>query len=152
MALGISKAFTGKGTVFSIGTSIATPTYTAVAELKTLAFSGSKNDTEDTTNFDSLGRAKEFAVTLLEAGEISIAGNYVAADAGQASFKAAFASGAVLPFKIVLPVAPGQVTSGDVMTFIGAVIEDNIDISYDKTLTFAAKVKISGLITYVSGA
>lgn len=146
-----SKAFTGKGTVFSIGSTGETPTYTPISELKTFSFSGTKNDTEDVTNSDSAGRAKEFIVTLLDSGEISIGGNYIASDAGQTAMVAAFNSGAILPFKIVLPLAPGQTTSGDTFTFIGAITEHTVDISYDKAVTWSGKCKISGLITVVSG-
>lgn len=147
----VSKAFTGKGTVFSIGTSGETPTYTPVAELKTFSFSGTKNDTEDVTNSDSAGRAREFLVTLLDSGEVSISGNYVAADAGQTAFRAAFNTGVILPFKMVLPLAPAQTTTGDTITFNGLVTENDLDIQFDKAITFSAKVKISGVITVTTG-
>ena len=147
-----SKAFSGKGTVFSIGTSGLTPTYSAVAELKTFSFSGSKNDTEDVTNSDSAGRAREFIVTLLDAGEISLSGNYVASDAGQVALTAAFNSGAILPYKIQLPVAPNQTTSGDVITFIGLMVENDLNLSFDKAIAFSAKIRISGITTYTSGS
>ena len=151
MADATTKAFTGKGTIYSIGTSGTTPTYTAVSELKTFAFSGTKNDTEDVTNSDSAGRAREFLVTLLDSGEISIAGNYVAGDAGQVAMRAAFNSGAILSHKMVLPMSPAQTTSGDTFTFLGLVVENNLDVQFDKALTFAAKVKVSGVITYTAG-
>jgi len=146
MADATTKAFTGKGTIYSIGTSGTTPTYTAVSELKTFAFSGTKNDTEDVTNSDSAGRAREFLVTLLDSGEISIAG-----DAGQVAMRAAFNSGAILSHKMVLPMSPAQTTSGDTFTFLGLVVENNLDVQFDKALTFAAKVKVSGVITYTAG-
>jgi len=148
----VSKAFTGKGTVFSIGTAGVTPTYTGVSELKTFSFSGTKNDTEDVTNSDSAGRAREFLVTLLDSGEISVSGNYVASDAGQIAFRAAFNSGVILPFKIQLPLAPGQTTLGDLFTFLGLVTENALDLQFDKATSFAGKVKISGLITYTEGS
>jgi predicted secreted protein len=151
MAYTGSKAFTGKGTIFSIGTTGATPTFTPVSELKTFAFSGAKNDTEDITNSDSLGRAREFLVTLLDSGEISITGNYVGGDAGQVAFRAAFNSGSILPFKMQLPTAPGQTTTGDLFTFSGLVVESNPDTQFDKAITFSAKVKISGMITITPG-
>jgi predicted secreted protein len=148
----ISKAFTGKGTVFSIGTAGSTPTYTAVAELKTFAFTGTKNDTEDVTNSDSAGRYREYLVTLADAGEISISGNYVASDTGQIAFSAAFESAARRPFKIQLPLAPGQTTLGDTITFLGYVIGDDLDIQYDKAVTFASKIKITGARTFTTGS
>lgn len=152
MADAISKAFTGKGTVYSIGTPITTPVYTAVSELKTYSFSGSKNDTVDVTNSDSAGRTREKIVTLLDPGEISISGNYVAGDAGQIAFRAALNSGLTLPHKIVLPLAPTQTTTGDTFTFLGIVSENNLDLSFDKEVSFSAKVAITGVITYVQGS
>jgi predicted secreted protein len=150
-----SLAIIGAGTQFSIQVSgTTTPVYAKVAELKTLDFSGSKNDTEDVTNFDSAGRAKEFVVTLLDMGEIKIAGNYIVTDTGQTAFRAAFNSGAKLSFEIQLPinVPAGQTTTGDLWVFIGAVTELDNTLSYDKAIQFSATVKVSGLITVTPGS
>lgn len=127
-------------------------TYTAVAELKTLDFSGSKNDVEDVTNFDSAGRAHEFEVTLLDSGEIKIAGNYITSDVGQAAFRAAFQSGVKLSFQMILPLQAGQTVAGETWIFIGAVTELDNTISYDKVLQFSSTVKISGLINVTPGS
>lgn len=140
------------GTQSGASYSISVPTFTKVAELKTLDFSGSKNDTEDVTNFDSAGRAKEFVVTLLESGDIKIAGNYITSDVGQAAFRAAFQSGAKVSFQMVLPLQAGQTTQGETWSFIGAVTELDNSVSYDKVLAFSSTVKISGLISVVSGS
>ena len=149
--MSVSKAYTGKGTVLGIATIAAPTVFTTVAELKTFSFSGTKNDTEDVTNSDSTGRAHEFIVTLLDSGEISIAGNYVGGDVGQIAFRAAFNAGSVVPFKMTLPVGPGQTTSGDVFAFIGAVVENALSVEYNKANSFSAKVKISGVISYTAG-
>lgn len=151
---GVSKAFTGKGTVFSIGTVGDTPVYTPVAELKTFSFSGTKNDSEDITNSDSAGRYKEWLVTLADSGEISIAGNYVPADAGQIAFDSAFDSGLRYPFKIQLPINPnaGQTTVGDTISFLGFVTENDLDIDYSKAITFQSKIKITGPRTFTTGS
>lgn len=150
-----SLAVAGKGTVFSIQTSAAGVTpivYSPVAEIKTLDNTGSKNDLEEVTNFDSEGRFKEYIVTLADAGDLSIAGNYITSDAGQAAFRAAFNAGTVLSYTIVLPLQSGQSTSGEKWTFNGIVSELDNNVSYDKALTFSAKVKITGPITVTPGA
>lgn len=136
----------------AVAFSIPSLAYTQVAELKTLNFSGSKNDSEDVTNFDSNGRAKEYIVTLLDSGEISIAGNYIAGDTGQAAFRAAFSSGAVLSFKMVLPLQAGQTSVGETWVFNGFVEELDNDVQYDKALTFSSKVKITGLVNVTPGS
>jgi predicted secreted protein len=146
-----SKAVSGKGTVFSIGTPITTPVYTVIGELKTFSQSGGKNATEDVTNADSAGRATEFITTLLTSGEYSLGGNYVSSDAGQVMLRAAFNSGAVTPFKMVLPLQGTQTTTGETWTFSAVVTELDVTVSYDKATQFTAKLTISGLITIVSG-
>lgn len=143
---------TSAGTQTTVAYTASSVTYTPVAELKTLDFSGSKNDTEDVTNFDSTGRAKEFIVTLLDSGEISVSGNYIAGDTGQAAFRSAFASGAKISFKMVLPLQAGQTVNGETWVFVGAVVELDNTVAYDKALQFSAKVKISGLITVTQGS
>jgi hypothetical protein len=96
-----------------------------VAELKTLDFSGSKNDSEDVTNFDSASRFKEYKVTLADAGDCSISGNYIGGDTGQQAFRAAFVSGAILSFEITLPFQNGQTTTGETWVFSAFVQELN---------------------------
>lgn len=144
----------GKGTVLSIQTAVVsgTITYTPVAELKTLDFSGSKNDSEEVTNFDSGSRYKEYVVTVADAGECGIAGNYIGGDVGQTAFRAAFGSGAVLSFQIVLPLQHGQTITGEKWVFAGFVAELDNSISYDKVLKFSAKVKVTGPIVVTAGS
>lgn len=146
-------AVSGKGTTFGIQTSIVSsqPVYTNVAELKTLDFSGSKNDSEDVTNFNSAGRFKEFIPTLADAGDISISGNYIAGDTGQTAFRAAFASAAVLSFQITLPFQAGQTTQGETWVFTGFVSELDNTVQYDKVLSWTAKVKITGVVVVTLG-
>jgi predicted secreted protein len=147
-------AVSGKATVFSIQTAVVSGviTYTAVAELKTLDFSGSKNDSEDVTNFDSGSRFHEYVVTLADAGDCSIAGNYIGSDIGQAAFRAAFLSGAVISFQIVLPLQHGQTTTGEKWVFNGFVQELDNQVAFDKVLKFAAKVKVTGPIVVTTGS
>jgi len=152
-----SLAVSGKGTIFSIQTAVVagsppTFTYTQVAEIKTLDFSGSKNDLEDVTNLDSLNRFKQYVATLADAGDCSISGNYITSDTGQTAFKAAFNSAAVLSFKIVLPLQAGQTTQGEAWTFLGIVSELDNTVQYDKVLQFTSKVKVTGPITVTPGS
>jgi predicted secreted protein len=148
----ITLSANATATATGVTLTINAPVYTAISELKTFSFSGAKNDTEDVTNSDSAGRAHEFIATLLSSGDVSISGNYVAGDAGQAALRAAFATGAILPYKIQLPVAPGQTTVGDLFTFTALVEENATDLQYDKAVSFNGKCKISGVITYSIGS
>jgi len=140
-----SKAMSGKGTVLSIGEN-------PIVEVKTFQFSGGKNDTEDVTNSDSTGRAKEFIVTLLDSGQLKCGGNYVGGDAGQLALRDAFKSGLLTDFSLVLPKTAAQQTSGDKFAFSAVVEESNIDVQYDKAITWSGSLKISGVITFTAGA
>lgn len=147
----LSANATATGTAVTL-TFTSAITYTSVSELKTFSFSGTKNDTVDVTNSDSAGRAHEFIVTLLDSGTIAIAGNYVGNDAGQMAVRAAFNAGTVLPYKIVLPMTASQVTNGDTLSFLALVEENDLDVQFDKEISFSIKCKISGVITYAAGS
>ena len=142
-----SKAMSGKGTVLAIG---ATPT--PIVEVKTFQFSGGKNDTEDVSNSDSPGRAKEFIVTLLDSGQLKCGGNYVGGDAGQLALRSAFQSGVLTPFNLTLPKTSTQQTTGDQFAFSAVVEESNVDVQYDKAITWSGSLKISGVITFTAGS
>jgi predicted secreted protein len=134
------------------GVNYSFPAYTPVAELKTLSASGSKNDIEDVTNFDSAGRFKEYIVTLADSGDYSIAGNYITSDNGQNAFRGAFNAGTVLSYKIILPLQAGQTTAGETWTFKGIVEELDNTVEYSKVISFQAKLKITGAINVVLGS
>jgi len=149
----MSKAISGKGTVLGIETSAGPPpVFTNLVEVKTFQFSGGKNDTEDVTNSDSTGRAKEFIVTLLDSGQLKCGGNYVGSDTGQQALRSAFLSGALTPFQLTLPKTPQQQNSGDTFAFSAVVEESNIDVQYDKAITWSGSLKISGIITFTAGS
>lgn len=147
----MSKAMQGKGTVLSIGDGETEEAFTAIVEIKTFQFSGGKNDTDDVTNSDSPGRAKEFIATLLDSGSLKCGGNYVGDDAGQLALRTAFASGAFTNFTLVLPKTKTQTATGDEFAFSAIVEESNIDVQYDKAVTWSGSLKISGLIVFTAG-
>ena len=148
-----TKAYSAKGTVFSFGP-LATGTiaYTTVAEIKTLQFSGGKVDLEDVTNMDSPGAFREKVPTLLDGGDLSLSGNYVSGDAGRTAFNTAFLGRTLVACKVVLPMAPGQTTTGDSFTFNGYVTENNIDLQFDKVASFSAKITVTGPFIEVAGS
>jgi predicted secreted protein len=141
-----SKAFSGKGTVLAIG---STPT--PIAELKTFKMSGQANQTEDVTNSDSPGRAREFIVTLFDTGTIDVSGNYIPTDAGQTQLQSARDGGTIAAFTLTLAKSATQTTSGDKFTFSGLVTKYDLDAQFDKSITFSCTLKVSGVITYTPG-
>jgi len=151
----------GLGTVVSIGTLGASPTFTAIAKLKKVTPPQPKWGTEDTTTLDTTGNTRTFIKSLIDPGEFTLDGEYASADPGQIALSAAFlapsnqANGAAYPFKVVLPVnlAGGQTTIGDTFTFSGLVTDFAVqDEDIDKIVMFKATIKISGAGTYAEGA
>lgn len=145
-----SAAGIGLGTILSIGTLGASPTFTPVGELKTLTQSGRSVGTEDTTNFQSL--AKEFIPTLVDSGTWDFSGNRIGGDSGQVAMEAAFSGLSLLPFKIQLPKTPKQASTGDTFTFNALVQDLNYSVSVDKAVTLTGKLKVSGIITETPGS
>lgn len=145
-----SQAGIGLGSILSIGSAGATPTFTTVGEIKTINQSGRQVSTEDTTNLQS--SAKEFIPTLVDSGTWDISGNRIGTDVGQIAMEAAFSSLALLPFTIQLPKQGSQTTKGDLFTFNALVQEANYSVAVDKAVTFTAKLKVSGAMTITPGS
>jgi predicted secreted protein len=148
-----SQAQSGRGTVLSIGSTGATPTFSVIGEVKTATQSGSQWGTEDVTNFES-GNDQEFQTTIRDNGEFSLAGNRVNNDAGQLATESAFADGSIRPFKLQLPLNPltGQMTTGDLYTFNALVVSRDFSVEFNKVITFSTKLKVSGAVTLTPGA
>ena len=145
-----SKAGIGLGTTLMIGSGGTSETFTLVGEVKTISQSGRQVSTEDVTNMQS--SAKEFIPTLVESGTWDISGNRVGSDLGQVAMETAFSSLVIHDFKVVLPLANGQTTSGDTFAFTALVQDLNYSVSVDKAVTFTAKLKVSGTIALTAGA
>lgn len=153
MAYTGSKAQSGRGTQLSIGgvTGAAPGTFTLVGEVKTSGISGAQWETTDVSNFES-GADQEFISTMRNNGELSVGGNRISGDAGQVAVEAAFASGSKYDWKLVLPLAPGQTTTGDTYTFSALVVSREIPIETTKEVGWNLKLKISGAVTLVTGS
>jgi predicted secreted protein len=146
-----SKAGIGLGTQLSIDTGTSgSPTWTLVAEIKTIAQSGRQVAKEDTTNMQS--SASEFIPTLLTSGQWKVTGSRIGSDAGQLAMETAFAALALKGFQIVLPKENGQTTSGDTFAFTALIEDLNYDIEFNKSVTFTATLTVSGAITVTAGS
>jgi hypothetical protein len=148
MSTTATKFVLGKGSVFSISTNGTT--YTPVAQIKTISFSGGKLDTEDITNMDSPGDFREYAPTLLDAGQAAISGVFNPADPGQLMLAATFLGPTLVTCKLQYPVMAGF-TTGFLRTFTGWVTESNLDAQFDKSSTLSATIKVTGPITDTPG-
>jgi hypothetical protein len=141
-----SKAQSGRGTQISIGTVAGgVTTWTPIGECKSAPLEGAKFKTVDVTNFDS-GLDDEFITTTRDPGESTFEGNRNSSDAGQVLVTAAYQSGLIVPFKVVLPIntAAGQTTQGDVFTFNALVLSTDFPVSVEGAITFKVGVKKTG--------
>lgn len=152
----VSKAqAAGIGAVISIGSVTGvTDVYTAIGEITDAKFSGAKRAIVTTTSFDSAGVASKLG-TILDSGSVTITTTRVSSDAGQVAVLAAFNAqpANAYDFKVVLPLAPGQTTIGDSITFsaiVSAAGDFDIDISKQAEYTFT--LEITGAKTLAVGS
>lgn len=139
------------GATFSIKASSASSAIT-IGQLKSIAFSGSKLDLEDITNLDSPNSYREYAPTLLDAGNAQLDGVFNPADAGQIAAVAAFDARSLCTFQLTLPITGTQTTAAT-RTFTGYFSARPVySVQADKTSAFTATIKITGAITDVAGA
>jgi hypothetical protein len=148
MAYTKSKAQIGLGSILAIETGDST--FTTIGEIKSINQSGRQWATEDVTNMESTKR--EFISTLADSGTWQIQGSRVGGDAGQVAMESAFNGGALESFKITLPKAAGQTSTGDTYTFDALIQDLNYSFSVDKVDTFTATLKVSGDITVTPGS
>jgi len=137
-----SQAFAGRGTVLQLGTGGSSPyTFTELAEVKKIQFSGTKYDLADVTNMES-GNFREWLPTLADSGEVSFEANLIPGDATQQSLIATFNSAILTPVQVVLPNALGT------FAFNAYVQTIDRDFPIDKEATISGKLKITGQITF----
>jgi hypothetical protein len=136
----------GKGAVLSSSTDGGT-TWTPIKQLKTITFSGSKQDFDDITNLDSPGAVREVVPTLIDPGTADFQGVFNGTDPGQLALSAAFTAQTPLEFK--LQFAPGATqTVGFLRTWNGYMAsKPQVDAQMDKASTFSGSVKITGPVT-----
>lgn len=152
MAYTGSKAVAGKGAQLAINTGTASvPVWSPVYEMASIAPSAYENKTDDSSNLNSV--AAERLSTLPDGGTWDCSGNWIPTDTGQIAMAAAFASGALKSFKVTLPVAPGQTTSGDSFAFSGIVTKWSPAITgADKKIGNSCTIATSNGVTYTAGS
>lgn len=143
-----TKYILGRGSALAINTgTTTTPVWTPITGAKTASFSGGKSDMDDITNFGSTGAYREYAPTILDAGQVQVDGVFNATDPGQTALQAAFNAQAATEFQLTLVPMAGM-TQAFVRTFLAYVSEPlNLDVQFDKSVSFKAALKITGPIT-----
>jgi hypothetical protein len=149
-----SNAFAGRGSQLQYDVPDSSPvTQTALAEIKTIQFSGAKYDLADVTNMES-GNFREWLPTLADSGDLSFSGNLIPNDATESDLISFFNAATLINWHVVLPAAPAQgfETSLGTFTFKGYVSSIDRDIPVDKEGTISGKIKITGEISYAAGS
>jgi hypothetical protein len=137
-----SQAFVGRGSILQIGSGSSSPyTFTQLAEVRKIQFSGTKYDLADVTNMQS-GAFREWLPTLADSGELSFEANMIPGDATQQALLNYFNNATLLPVQIVLPNGLG------VFAFNGYVTTFERDLPIDKEAMISAKIKITGQIQF----
>ena len=146
-----TQAISGKGTLLQINTGTASiPTWTTVVENVDINPTGYENKTGDASNLQST--AAERITEFTDGGVWEIAGNYVSTDTGQAAMQAAFVSGALKSFKVILPKLTGQTTTGDSFAFSGIVRKWSPGQIGTKKIPVAGTIETSNGVIFTEGA
>lgn len=129
-----------RGTVFQQEVSM---TYTAIAQLDSIAFSGFESETFDCTTLDgAVGKA--LAPTgYSEVGEVSISGFYDPVLASQTNLRDLVSAPAETNFKVIF-----ADTATTELGFAGAGFSWESTVAMSDGLKFASTIKITGLPTW----
>ncbi len=146
-----SQAFAGRSTVLQYSTNPPSVAYNQLQEVKTIAFSGTKADLADVTNMNS-SNFKEWLPTLIDSGDLSVAGNLIPNDASEADVINFFNNQTLTFWEIVLPAGPGFPTSEGTFSFTAYVVGLDRSLPVEKEATISLKLKITGQISFTAGS
>lgn len=131
--------YAGRGSKLS--TSPDGSTYTAVAQLKSLTYSGLKATTDDITNLDSPNAYKELLPTVIDPGDVTFDGILNPSNASDNNLLALLNSQVQNNFKITLTDGTEHTFSGYVTEYVPAKVD------YSKAIMFSGKISITGPVT-----
>lgn len=148
-----TNGISAKGTIlsFAVGAT-GTLTYTPIAAIRTINYSGSKLGMIDVTNMDSPGNYKEQIPSIFDGGDLTVEGVYESGETGRVAAIAAYTGRQLCTFKVQMPLASGQTTTGDTVTFEGYFSSFGTSFDYSKEITFSATISITGPVTYTTGS
>jgi predicted secreted protein len=135
----MSNAQSGIGVQFLRETTHSGGSYSAIAEILTVAFSLSRS-TIDVTNLDSDSGYKEFITGFREGGEVSMGMNFTYA--GFADLKDDFEDDTELNYRISVPGA-----NACTMTFAGRITKIGFNVDTTNAIRADITVIISGEVT-----
>ena len=146
-----SQSFAGRSTVLQYSVNPPSVAYTQLNEVKTIGFSGTKADLADVTNMNS-SNFKEWLPTLIDSGDLSVAGNLIPNDASEADVINFFNNQTLTFWEIVLPAGPGYPVSEGTFAFTAFVVGLDRSLPVEKEATISIKLKITGKISFTAGS
>jgi len=150
-----SQAFAGRESVLQYSVNPPSVAYNELEEVKTIGFTGTKSDLVDVTNMNS-SQFKEWLPTLIDSGDLSIAGNLIPNDQSEVDLINFFNNQTLVFWEIVLP--PGgngsQRFNTSEGTFAFAAYVSSVDrsIPVEKEASISVKLKITGAISFTPGS
>jgi hypothetical protein len=127
----------GISAAFEFATVASPTTFTTLAGVNTITFSGDKVATEKTTTMASEGGVDTFISSTQDPGSADIKGLFLPGDASQVALEAIRLAGQAVPMKATY----GTTNS---CTFTGIVESLTPSIPLDKPSTLDIKIKITG--------
>ena len=118
-------------------------TFVDIVGLTNITPFGLKTDIIDVTAHDSTNNYREKVPGSVDAGQLTLTGNYDPGAVSHIWLQTEAASSTVRNFKITWPGSPTKTT-----TFSGYVTAMGPDAPFDGKLTFSATVEITGAITH----
>lgn len=138
-----SQAKVGYGAKLQLETASV---YNSIEELTSISGPSQKAKSIDVTNMDSLDAYAEYINGIIDAGTVSVEGNWTNATQ-QLAFLTAFQSRAAQNFKILLP---GTQPAAGSFTFAGIITEHSVDFKVSDKISWKGTIQVSGPVTYAT--
>ena len=139
-----TKGIKTHGTLIAISSGDSPESFTTLGECRIIPEVGGQAGLIDASNHDTTENMDYLVKDLADGSEISIEANYVADDAGQLAFKAAFDSKSQYYFQETL-------TNDDTFVFPGRITQWSVDAgALDDIVKRKFTIKITGAIVYTA--
>jgi hypothetical protein len=125
-------------------------TWTAIPECKGVAVPEVTQEYPEVTNFDSVGGYREYIKGLKDPGEIDVPCGYT--QAGFTSMRADQAALTATYYRVTLPKAPNQTTSGDKFEYRGFPTPKIQPGDIGDPLEMVVTIRVTGDFTFTAGA
>jgi hypothetical protein len=138
----MSNPIVGIGDSFEFATVASPSTFTTMAGVQAIAFSGDKVATEKNTTMSTVSGVDTFNSSTQDPGSCDVKGLFLPGDVTQVALEAIRLSGAAVAMKAIYG-------TSNSCSFTGIVESFTVSLPLEKNATFDLKIKISGPKVYV---